>query len=301
MEHQLAPIFASLVSGASSPSAFERELLMLCKAEPESAWEALALLDQHHRRGRVSAELCRSVRHKLERQALGIEEYRLEDARAECPEHTPPAATTAHCTPRSHSAGAANGTAIAVCKASENRADQTVSGPAPPTRTTRPAWLRTAPHIVLAALVLSVAATPVMHDPPKAAEALGPVPSAPAPPTEQIPPTELVSLTSDHYIVAAHARVAEISVQRSHEAAGDARFVWWTRGSGARPDEDYVGDSPKVAQLADGEASMKLYVPILANPSRHHIRMFYVLLGKAGGGAAPGPIRRAAVFIMPAD
>jgi hypothetical protein len=281
---------------------------MLCKAEPERAWEALALLDQHHRRGRVSAELCRSVRHKLERQALGLEEYRLEDARAECPECTPPAARTAHCAPRSHTAGAANGTAIAVCKASENRADQTASGPAPPSRTTRLAWLRTAPIIVLAALMLSVAATPDMHAPPKTAEALGPVPSAPAPPptppalpAEQIPPIELVSLTSDRYIVAAHARVAEISVQRSREAAGEARFVWWTRGSGARPDEDYTGGSPKVAQLADGEVSMKLYIPILTNPSRHHIRMFYVLLGRAGGGAAPGPIRRAAVFIMPVD
>jgi hypothetical protein len=40
-------------------------------------------------------------------------------------------------------------------------------------------------------------------------------------------------------------------------------------------------------------------LPILANPSRRHIEMFYVLIGKPGGGARLGPIRRTAVFIMP--
>jgi len=42
-------------------------------------------------------------------------------------------------------------------------------------------------------------------------------------------------------------------------------------------------------------------VPIIANPSRRHIEMFYVVIGKPGGGADLGPIRRAAVFIMPAN
>jgi hypothetical protein len=44
-----------------------------------------------------------------------------------------------------------------------------------------------------------------------------------------------------------------------------------------------------------------LSVPILANPSWRHIDMFYVLIGKPGGGAGLGPIRRAAVFIIPAN
>jgi hypothetical protein len=44
-----------------------------------------------------------------------------------------------------------------------------------------------------------------------------------------------------------------------------------------------------------------LLVPILANPSRRHIEMFYIMIGKLGGGARLGPLRRATVFIMPRD
>jgi hypothetical protein len=35
--------------------------------------------------------------------------------------------------------------------------------------------------------------------------------------------------------------MAELSVQRTHEARGDTGFVWWTTGSGAKPNEDYIG------------------------------------------------------------
>jgi hypothetical protein len=61
--------------------------------------------------------------------------------------------------------------------------------------------------------------------------------------------------------------MAELSVQRTHEARGDTGFVWWTTGSGAKPNEDYIGGPPKLAQMPDGVASVKLFVPILANPS----------------------------------
>jgi hypothetical protein len=56
-----------------------------------------------------------------------------------------------------------------------------------------------------------------------------------------------------------------------------------------------------MAHLLDGVDTLQLSVPILANPSRQHTELFYVAIGKPGGGASLGPIRRAAVFIMRAD
>jgi hypothetical protein len=54
----LSQIFADFARGATSPS----------------AWDVLALLDQYHRRGKLSAELCQTMRHQIERQLLEIEE-----------------------------------------------------------------------------------------------------------------------------------------------------------------------------------------------------------------------------------
>jgi hypothetical protein len=47
--------------------------------------------------------------------------------------------------------------------------------------------------------------------------------------------------------------------------------------------------------------TVHLSVPILANPSRKHTELFYVVIGKPGGGASLGSIRRAPVFIMRPD
>jgi hypothetical protein len=112
---------------------------------------------------------------------------------------------------------------------------------------------------------------------------------------------EVVSLSSDQYVVYPNRKLAEISVQRGEQTAGAASFVWWTEGAGAKPNEDFISAAPSMTQMANGVGSVKLLVPILANPSRRHIEMFYVMIGRLGGGARLGPVRRATVFIMPAD
>jgi len=53
--------------------------------------------------------------------------------------------------------------------------------------------------------------------------------------------------------------------------------------------------------VPDGVESVNLSVPIVANPSRKHTELFYVVIGKPGGGASLGSIRRATVFIMRPD
>jgi hypothetical protein len=110
-----------------------------------------------------------------------------------------------------------------------------------------------------------------------------------------------ISLSTDQYVVFPGQASAEIEVRRTGGASGDVSFVWWTQGSGARPGEDYVSGTPKIARLLDGVETLHLSVPILANPSRKHTELFYVAIGKPGGGASLGSIRRAPVFIMRAD
>jgi hypothetical protein len=161
---------------------------------------------------------------------------------------------------------------------------------------------RASQAIALTALLLGVAASPAVREVPERAPTTAA--AAPAPSPIPDPPArgpQLLSLSSDQYIVYPNQKMAEISVQRTLEDAGDASFIWWTKASGAKADEDYIAGQPKLAQMPDGVAAVKLYVPIIANPSRRHIEMFYVLIGKPPGGADLGPIRRAAVFIMPSN
>src|SRR5665213_2932046 len=73
MTEHLSQYFEDFARGALTAADFERELLAVCKTTPDSTWNVLALLDQYHRRRKLSAELCRTVRHRIQRHALGIE------------------------------------------------------------------------------------------------------------------------------------------------------------------------------------------------------------------------------------
>jgi hypothetical protein len=273
MSHELPEIFELFVRGADTPEAFEYQLLTLCKAAPERSWEVLALLDQQHRRGKIAAELCRTLRHKIQRQALGIEQFEI----------TPLACVSE---PSAE---------LALPPA------QKTTGAQPDQRAPRRTHLRLSHAFALCALLLGVAASPAVRDLP--AEASDAAQEIPAEQPSDTPSTDpvMLSLASDRYVVYPHSRSVEFSVQRTPESAGDASFLWWTKGSGAKPGEDYIGGPPKLAQIHDGVNSVVLSVPILRNPSRRHIQMFYVLIGKSSNGADVGPVRRAAVFIMPGN
>jgi hypothetical protein len=262
MTDDLPQKFAKLIPAANETGALEHELLTLCKATPDSAWQVLALLDQYHRRGKISADLCRTIRHKIERQALGIEQY---DAPTQ---------------PQVGKGG-------------------TVRAPGR-------GRVRTSPAVALTAVMLGVAASPALREVPKDADPAYAAAAASAQADQSHRGPEMISLSSDRYIVHPHQRVAEISVERTIEAGagdggGETSFFWWTRASGAKPNEDYVAGAPKLAKMAEGVSSVTLHVPILANPARHHIQMFYILIGRPGAAAALGPVHRAAVFIMSPD
>src|SRR5580700_5213895 len=62
----------AFVSGDCSPDAFVQELSAVCDATPDSAWEALSLIDQYYRRGKLSADVFRTVTYGIERHVLGV-------------------------------------------------------------------------------------------------------------------------------------------------------------------------------------------------------------------------------------
>jgi hypothetical protein len=64
----------AFVSGGCPPETFAGELSEFCRETSDSSWEALSLLDQYHRRGKLSGDQLRAFRRQVEFQALGIPE-----------------------------------------------------------------------------------------------------------------------------------------------------------------------------------------------------------------------------------
>jgi hypothetical protein len=311
MTDELPKIFSDFAHEVTSPATFEHELLTLCKRTPECAWEALALLDQHYRRGRIASELQYSLRHRIQRQALGIESYQTESYQTELA-----GAAVAHAIPVAPHADDDEPT-IEVSGAVEPTPPPALvpTPPATPAVAARVRWrppFRVSRAIGLMALTLAVVASPTVREGQEhrlsigagtanagealtsrsdssAAEAAGQRDQGP----------EMLSLSSDRYIVDADRDIAELLVERSPDVAGNTSFLWWTEGSGAKPNEDYVAGKPRRVQLAAGVGSSTLRIPILANPNRRHVEMFYVLIGRPEGTTGIGPIHRAAVFLLP--
>jgi hypothetical protein len=74
MNYSLQQRLDAFVSGECNPNAFVEELFVLCDTTPDSAWDALALIDQYYRRGNLSADLFRTLKYKIERHVLGVPE-----------------------------------------------------------------------------------------------------------------------------------------------------------------------------------------------------------------------------------
>jgi hypothetical protein len=72
MGYNLQQRLDAFVSGECSLDVFVQELFVLCDETPESVWDALSLIDQYYRRGKLSADLFRTVRYRIERHVLGV-------------------------------------------------------------------------------------------------------------------------------------------------------------------------------------------------------------------------------------
>ena len=366
MGYNLQQRLDAFVSGECRSDAFVKELSALCDATPDSAWDVLSLIDQYYRRGKLSADLFRTVRYRIERHVLGVQDsdtirelsgapmateaavgavrgvavamqeraatpkdlasdvraLRIEllTARGTVQRYRKRLAILADFGHRTRSAlantqrefGISRCQAMDYCerlRSSEWRRSvrEQMKSEFTGISTTRERmriWrpVRSSQAVVLAAVLLGVAASPALQDLPTHRGAANiALPTAAAVVIPQISDPGQISLSTDKYVVFPGHASAEIYVQRTGGATGDVSFVWWTQGSGARPGLDYVSGAPKIAHVLDGIDTLHLSIPILANPSRKHTELFYVVIGKPGGGASLGSIRRAAVFIMPPD
>lgn len=80
MDYALEQRLDVFVRGESDETAFIEELCAACTETPDLAWDVLAITDQYHRRGKLSAELSRRIRHAIERPALALQAPELRDA-----------------------------------------------------------------------------------------------------------------------------------------------------------------------------------------------------------------------------
>ncbi len=82
MDNELEQQLDALVRGDSDPPAFIEMLCTACSATPDLAWDVLAITDQYRRRGKISAELSRTIRTAIERPAVARQVPELADAMA---------------------------------------------------------------------------------------------------------------------------------------------------------------------------------------------------------------------------
>ncbi len=74
LKSSLAQALHELLSSPRCPEEFLRDVSELSASSAESPWETLALLDQSFRQGKLSADLFRAARTRIERRALGLQE-----------------------------------------------------------------------------------------------------------------------------------------------------------------------------------------------------------------------------------
>jgi hypothetical protein len=343
MDQELQERVHALVRGECSAADFLQQLPALCDAAPDEVWNALSLIDQYHRRSKLSAELYQTLKQHFEHHALGApaggppivrsnpepcgapqraviaklrrsqesrrraddaEVLRLEllSARRRLQRYRKRIAVLANFGRRTREALRAARRDLSVARGQALGERDRISPYLATTSRGRSWSIRSWPinsaHIpVLAFLLLGMGASRALQDLPPPRRAL-PLPQ-PRPVAPQVTQPGELSLSADRYIVLPGQRSAEIEVKRSGGSAGEVSFRWWTRGSGARPDRDYVSVDTRIVRVPDGVEGLRLSVPILKNPARTHTELFYVAIAKPSGGASLGSIRQATVFILP--
>ncbi len=262
------------VAGECSSDALTAELLAHCAAMPRASWEALALLDQYQRRGKLPRELQRSISQSIQRRALGIHGGE-------------------------HAAAVRQIDLTQLEAANQNCIDSLADEAARATPRLLPrrhaAWQWPARSVQLMSVVvfmLAVGASQGLDEHENSA------PLRMAQPPRIAVPGRL-TLAADTFIVPPGGRSASISVARLDGSDGAVSFRWWTLPAGAKAGTDFRGHGARRVSMPPGTDAVQLTVPILANPARRHTELFYVEIGDPQGGAQLGDTQRAAVFLLP--
>ena len=106
-----------------------------------------------------------------------------------------------------------------------------------------------------------------------------------------------IVISRRNYRVRAGENYAEIRVHRNSVMPGDSSFVWWTEAASAKPGVDYVDQDKAIQTFPRGGEWTSFFIKLVPKELREHPKVFYIDVGKAGHGASPVPITRAAVWL----
>ncbi len=267
------------VAGECSSHALTENLLAHCAAMPRASWEALALLDQYQRRGKLPRDLQRTISQSIQRRALGI--HGSEHANVERQfDLTQLEAANQSCID-SLADAAARPTRLALPRLALTRRHAAWRWPA-----------RSVQLMSVVVFMLAVGASQALDERENAA------PLRMAQLTRIAVPGRL-TLAADTFIVQPGGQSALVSVTRLDGSDGAVSFRWWTQAAGAKAGADYRGHMAERVSIPPGTSAVQLTVPILKNPARRHTEFFYVMIGDPEGGAQLGDTQRAAVFLLP--
>jgi Calx-beta domain len=319
----------AFLSGECAPAAFVKELSEFSRVSSSSSWESLALLDQYHRRGKLSGDLFRAFRRQIEFDVLGVADPVAAPASNDDSITTASSATeldevqalrAALAREREKTQRYEKRIVSLRLHSHRQRAARRWPSLANLLTTARRSYLRSREWsslakaqrsyhhahgwslvmLMTAALVIAGSAPEIPVQPVAIAVPVAlPVVAEVLPPAEPaVVEPETITLSSERYIVFPGSRTATIQVARAGGAGGPISFRWWTESSTAKAGTDYAAARPKVVEMGAGEEFVELSVPILANPKRKHTELFYVVIGSPSENAELGPTRRATVFIM---
>ena len=106
-----------------------------------------------------------------------------------------------------------------------------------------------------------------------------------------------ISLSTGRYKVRAGQSFAEIRVRRPVGSDADARFIWWTEASSAKPGVDYVSQDRAIRVFSKGERNASLFVKLIPNVSRSRSEVFYVAMNNPRNATSPSGVSRAAILL----
>jgi len=106
-----------------------------------------------------------------------------------------------------------------------------------------------------------------------------------------------ISLSAGRYKVRAGQSFAEIRVRRPSGSNADARFIWWTESSSAKPGVDYVSQDRAIRVFSKGERNASLFVKLIPNVSRSRSEVFYVAMNNPRHGTSASGVSRAAILL----
>jgi len=332
LRSNLAQALHNLLSTARRPEAFLRDVSELSASSADSPWETLAFLDQSFRCGKLSAELFRAARTRIERRALGLHEplaivgssltavvARPEPAAAPAPAPAPPTNHEAELaalrveleqarkqaamylewltTKESRTSTALLGVGDHLQR--EDRLDDSARN--------HPWFTIAGRRVALLAVLLAVLTGTVVlsltvnrsstkYVPQVAPIRTATVAAAIAPPPAT--PGQL-RLAAERHIVLPGQTQATIAVERIGGTTGTVSVRYWTVDLGARIGRDFLPRGDGTVTIPDGQDKAQITISILAARQRRHIELFELRIGKPGGGASLGKTVRTTVFLLP--